>query len=155
MEVLAGGAISLLVGLGLWAVLPRGVVLTREYKTYPPGVEPNRYGEWTIRNASALPIRLTKVVRTGIDTFDPETGEIHEVPLETWTENEADVTLTFDEETLYYKQDVAEGWKGLIIPPGDTLTAYVNLNRTLTIHYRRDGVFGVFERRAVSLDGGT
>lgn len=154
MEVIAGGAISLLVGLGLWAVLPRGVVLTRELKTYPPGVEPQRVPEWTIRNDSALPVRLTKVIRSGIDTFDADSGEIHEVPLETWTEAGGDVTLTFDEETLYYEQDAAEDWNGLIVPPGDTLTAYVNLNRTLVIHYRRKGVFGIFERQSVKLDGG-
>jgi hypothetical protein len=154
VETIAGGVISLLVGLGLWAVLPRGVVLTREPKKYPPGVDPSRVGEWTIRNASALPVRLTKVVRSGIDTFDTDTGKIREVPLETCTGSGSDVTLSFDDETLYYWQEAADDWNGLVVPPGDTLTAYVNLNRTLTIHYRRNGMFGVFERRSVSLDGG-
>lgn len=34
--------------------------------------------EWTIRNDSALPVRLTKVIRSGIDTFNADSGEVHD-----------------------------------------------------------------------------
>ena len=40
------------------------------------------------------------------------------------------------------------------IQPGDTLTAYVDLNRDMRIEYQRAGFFGRFERRTVEIHGG-
>ena len=40
-------------------------------------------------------------------------------------------------------------WNKVVIPPGDTLTAHVPNNSDLRIKYRRAGLFGIFERRAV------
>lgn len=136
---------------------PRGVVLTRQLQFCGPDGE-QQFQTW-IRNASALPVVLTRVSYSGVTTYNDETGEIEDHDLPSWVphEEEADlgISLRFDDEPLELGRDADEKpWRGLKVPPGDTLTAYVNLNRTLVLEYRRSGVFGVFERRTLRIDGG-
>jgi hypothetical protein len=64
-DVLIGAVVSVLTGVGLWAVLPRGVVLTRSPSQQEPGT-------WELHNDSALPVRLTSVTVEGTLTYNEE-----------------------------------------------------------------------------------
>lgn len=153
-DVLVNSLVSVLTGLAIWAVLPRGVVLTRTPLTQDHNGE-LIYGRWTVRNDSPLPIRLTKVTHAGVHTYDDANGRVRELDLPPTLEDEVGVSLAFDDEVLELtRSDDDKPWDKQVIPPGDTLTAYVNLNRTLRIRYRRSGFLGVFERRAITIDGG-
>lgn len=157
MEVAINAVVSLLVGFALWALLPRGVVLTRSFAANHQGVTQPQ--TWTIRNESALPVKITKVTHTGVHTYNDTTGEIETRVLPPWVPHEEEgdlgIRLQFDDEVLELNRDSDDSpWAGQLVPPGDTLTAFVNLNRTLTIRYRRAGLFGLTERRTLSIDGG-
>ncbi len=158
IEVGVGAVVSVLTGVALWAVLPRGVVLTREQLTQGYDGKP-LYNTWRIRNDSALPVRFTGVTYTGVNTFNPATDQIEVLDLPSWVpaEQEADlgISLSLDDEVAELTRDADElRWDEVVVPPGDTLTAYVNLNRTLSIQYRRAGRLGLFERRTLRIDGG-
>ena len=152
--VLVSSLVSVLTGLALWAVLPRGVVLTRTPLTSDHKGDP-LFNRWTVRNESALPIRLTKVSHSGVHTYEDATGRIQEQDLPPFIETDIGISLNFDDEVLVLtRDDGSRSWSEQVIPPGDTLTAYVDLNRTLRIRYRRAGLLGVFERREITIDGG-
>lgn len=158
LDLALNALVSILTGLALWAFLPRGVVLTRTPAEPWPDGSP-RYNTWIVRNESAVPVRLLRVYYSGISTFDSETGVINEVDLPSWVPQDEElnmgISLSFDDEVLELSRDAEESpWKNQRVPPGDALIAMVNLNRTLVIQYRRDGWSGVFERRAVRIDGG-
>jgi len=164
-DVLANAAISILVGVGLWALLPRGVVLTRGPLPQAPGGEPP-YQRWQIRNDSPLPVVLTKVTHAGVHTYNDRTGTIDERDLPPDEDERAPgISLVYDDEVQeisrqeprpkrFRRKPREPSWRGQRVLPGDTLTAYVDLNRTLTLYYRRAGMFGVLERRRISIDGG-
>lgn len=64
------------------------------------------------------------------------------------------VQLTFDDEVLEIgRTDLELPWRGIVIPPGEVLTARVSNNVTLTVRYRRGGLGGVFERRTQVIHG--
>ena len=159
MDVLLGGLISLAIGLGLWAFLPRGVVLTRELCVRTPAGEP-QYQTWQIRNASPLPVRIARVTYSGVNAYNPISEKIEERDLPGWVPHEEEaslgIRLHFDDEVLEMTRDDGhkDTWRGHVVPPGDTLTAFVNLNRTLSIRYRRGGLLGFAERRTLRSNGG-
>jgi hypothetical protein len=155
---LANTAVSLLVGLLLWAFLPRGVVLTRELSRLAPDGSP-QFQTWAIRNDSSLPVRITRVVYEGVNTFNGETGVIESRELvaddSIDQEERLGVGLRFDDSSDEMARQVHGGlWSGQVVRPGDTLTAYVNLNRSMTIRYRREGSLGFLERRVLTIQGG-
>jgi hypothetical protein len=76
VEVVIGAALSALAALGLWAVLPRGVVLTRSGRGHE-GIQ----NVWELRNNSALPVRITSVKVMGAITYNEETDKIDEIEL--------------------------------------------------------------------------
>lgn len=153
-EVLVGAVFSVITGVGLWAVLPRGVVLTRTVRTQDALGQLMR-DTWEIRNDSALPVRITSAIVVGAQTFDPETERINEIELPVFEgEGTLGVTLTFDDEVLEIRRTGTEQlWNQQVIPPGDTLQAVVGINTSLRIEYRRAGRFGHFERRELEIHG--
>jgi hypothetical protein len=151
-ELALGAIMSILTGLALWLVLPRGVVLTRSVRAEDFRGRP-MYDTWELRNASALPVRITSVTVLGPHTYDSRRDKIIAVEFNN-SEDEHGVQLRFDDATLdTVRTDRGLPWRGLEVPPGDTLEAKVLNNRALRIRYRRAGWSGVFERREVSVHG--
>ena len=87
--------ISVVVGIALWAFLPRGVVLVRSVHT-------NHADSWTIKNDSPLPVRLTSVRVASPDTVNLETHAIDENELP-W-DGLLGVRLRFDDESTEIKR---------------------------------------------------
>lgn len=127
--------LSGLAGYLLWLALPRGVILT---KTPPPAdADESSWDRWTVRNESPVTIQ---VVRVALVTIGGE--------------SDMGDHLTFDDETLEVRrQDWEKPWEGLEIPPGETLTAHVPVNHTMSIKYRRAGPVGWVERRELVIHG--
>lgn len=152
--MVVGAVMSVLTGVGLWAVLPRGVVLTRAVRAQGHDGRP-RFDTWEIRNNSPLPVTITSVRYRGANTYDDKSGRIPEVDLPVFEgEGDLGISLTFDDEVAEIRRfDMRQSWRGMTVPPGDTLEARVLNNRDLVIGYRRSGLFGVFERRRVEIHG--
>jgi hypothetical protein len=150
-DVLIGAVVSVLTGVGLWAVLPRGVVLTRSISQREPGT-------WELRNDSALPVRLTSVTVESVHTYNEETGKIDvlDLPPEYLPGDRfLGATLAFDDPaTENLRTAHTPPWRGQVVRPGDTLRAVVHPNARIRIKYRRAGWLGVFERRETRIDGG-
>lgn len=153
-EVVIAAVVSVATGLGLWAVLPRGVVLTRSVRAQNFSGDA-LYDTWDLKNDSALPVRVTSVAVMGPHTYDDSQGKLNWVELPPDADGEEGVALHFDDSVTEMKRlDQKRHWSGTQIPPGDTLGARVLNNRDLRIRYRRAGVFGVLERREVRIHGG-
>lgn len=153
-EVVIGAVVSVLTGVGLWAVLPRGVVLTREPRVQDLQGAP-LFDTWTLRNNSALPIRIMFVTVSSPETYDANKDKILEIELPVLeSEGKIGVALSFDDHVLDTRRtERNQSWRGLEVPPGDTLQAMVGINRTLRVRYRRAGPLGPFERREVHIHG--
>ena len=134
MDLIAGGGVSILCSLLLWLFLPRGVVLTSE-ATGPL---------WRVKNESALPVRILRASIKGVETYNDATGKFD------------DVDVSDEEGRLMLGDGFGDPpeTRGYILQPGETLSAYVDLNQALTIHYRRAGYSGLLERRKLSISGG-
>jgi hypothetical protein len=154
--LLVDTALAVLTGVGLWALLPRSVVLTRAIRAQKLGGEPLN-DTWELKNDSPLPIRITSVAVMDPSSYDDSSGKMLWAELKPDAEaQEGGISLHFyDSVTEIRRLDCGRPWKGTIVPPGDTLTATVLNNRDLRIRYRRAGTFGVFERREVKVHGGT
>lgn len=151
-DFVVGAFASALTGIVLWAVLPRGVALTRTLRTTDWDGQP-LYDTWTITNDSPVPVQLTSVAWQGVETLVGDKLLWRELPPE--TSKIQGVDLTPEEEQLYYKLTDALGrWRGFVLPPGDTLRATVMNNHDLRIKYRRAGWTGAFERREIKVHGG-
>ena len=72
-DLLVGVAASTLVGIALWLLLPRGVVLTRQMRTTDWRGEP-LYDTWVLRNDSAVAARLLRVQVTSSTMYDDARG---------------------------------------------------------------------------------
>lgn len=147
-----GALASVLTGLTLWAVLPRGAALTRTSRT-TDWEGKLLYDTWTISNASPIPVRFMSVTYQGVGTLSG--GRLRWVDLPANSDEVRGVRLTPDEEQLWYCLTEGLGrWRGFVLPPGDTLRAEVLNNHDLRIHYRRAGWTGIFERREIRVHGG-
>lgn len=152
MELLIDAALALATGFGLWAVLPRGVVLVKSPLTHNPDGKP-LYDTWRIQNDSALPVRITSVAYRGADTF--ECRKWRWVELTEDVDERRGVWLHLDDEVPEIRRlDSGVAWSKIVIPPGDTMRGGVPNNTDLRIKYRRAGWFGFAERREVLLSGG-
>lgn len=152
-NLLFGALTSALVGIGLWAALPRGVVLTKRFPatSWNGQILPDT---WSLQNASALPVRLTSVRYRSPSTYNDATGRIEPREVPTEEGSTGPVQLTLDDgiaEITRHEQRLQ--WRQVVIPPGDTLTAHVSNNTDLEIKYRRDGLLGQLERRKLTLKG--
>ena len=134
--VLEAFLISLFAGLVLWALVPRGVVLTRSMQNPDPTGPDTKPDTWWLTNASAVPALITSMTLEGIGhTSDP---------------NEH---VRFIDHALEAKRENHQTWEGVIVPPGEIIEAHVRTNHDLSISYRRDGLTGVLERRTVKVTG--
>jgi hypothetical protein len=153
MEVVIGAALSGLAAFGLWAVLPRGVVLTR----FARGQEGIQH-VWELRNNSALPVRIRSVKIMGAITYNEETKQTDDIELAPeylpGDKYFGAFSLAFvDPVTEILRTSDPPPWRGQVVVPGDSLRATVVPNSKMVIKYRRDGWFGVFERREIRIDG--
>ena len=145
MDILINAVVSVVVGIGLWLLLPRGVVLVYEDR---------HYGEWTIRNDSPLPVQLCEVTVRGVNVIDEATGQLTSVSLLPG-ENDYGAYMALDDEVAEIGRDEQQRpWREIVLVPGETITASVNLNTSLSIKYRRAGWSGVLERRMLTIHGG-
>lgn len=154
MELIANTLVSIAVGAALWAVLPRGVVLTR---SFPASTADGQIllDTWRVQNDSPLPIRITSVAVRGLGTVNRKTEEFKWVELAPDDEKSRGATLHLDDEVSEIRRlDRPIAWNRVILPPGDTMKAYVMNNTDLCIRYRRAGWLGAFERRTLTLSGG-
>jgi hypothetical protein len=151
MERMVDVVVSVLTGFALWALLPRGVVLTRSVRAADLLGNP-KYDTWEILNNSALPIQVVHVRFT-----DPTADGIRMRDLPTFEGSGAlGVSLTFDDATLEIRRSTSDRpWRGQVVPPGETLEAHLVNNRTMIIQYRREGWTGIFERRTLEIHGYT
>lgn len=156
IEVGLGVLGAALVGVALWAFLPRGVILNRSVRAQDWNGNP-LYDTWEVKNDSPLPVFVRSVRVSGFQTFNEETGEIDKVDLP--PDGLMGVTLHFDDHALEVartdqpRPDQQGSWAGLVIPPGETLQAHVEVNTMLYIDYRRAGWSGVLERRSLTIHG--
>lgn len=143
VPVLMDILIAVLVGVGLWLALPRGVVLVRERDL-------SRHDTWVLTNDSPLPILLTHVLVRRIQ------NPVEWVPLDPTREGGHDGVrlMLSDEIDEITRFEQRRGWEGLEVRPGDALVAHVGNNAQLNIRYRRSGLFGVLERRCLQVNGG-
>lgn len=154
VELIASTLVSIAVGAALWAVLPRGVVLTR---SFPASTADGQIllDTWRVKNDSPLPIRITSVAVRGLGTVNRQTEKIEWVQLKPDDEKSRGATLHLDDEVSEIRRlDAPVAWNRVIVPPGDTMKAHVMNNTDLRIRYRRSGWLGVFERRTLTISGG-
>jgi hypothetical protein len=155
-ELSLGFFISTVQALALWAFLPRGVVLTRVMRLQDLAGRPS-HNTWAVQNNSSLAVQILSAKVVGVGTYDDDQGKFLKVDLDgvdgTGTQG---VEMSFDDEVLEISRvdRDAPAWAGQLVPPGDTLQVKVPNNTSLTIRYRRAGPLGIFERRAVTIDGG-
>jgi hypothetical protein len=151
VEVAIGAVLSVLTALGLWAVLPRGVVLVRTGRGHEGLLH-----IWELRNDSALPVRIRSVKVMGPLTYNEKTDKIDEIELAPeyppghkyfgafW--------LAFvDPMTENMRTSQLPPWNKQVVLPGDSLRAAVITNEKMQIKYRRAGPFGIFERREIAI----
>lgn len=141
------------VGLFLWAVLPRGVVLTRSARLVDLDGRPLS-DTWEIRNASAIPVQISSVRVVSPFTYNTDSDRLEEQELGCDGAPDLGVELHLDDETAEFgRKDWQRPWSAVIVPPGDTLQARVGCNTTLLVSYRRSGRTGFFERREIAVHG--
>lgn len=142
MELVAGGGVSILCSLLLWLFLPRGVVLTSEEQGYDPDC--NQCAQWSVKNESALPVRILSASVNGVETYNEATGKF------------GDVDVSGEEGRLMLGDGFGDPpeTRGYVVFPGQTFAVHVDLNQELTIRYRRAGWSGLLERRKLSIFGG-
>jgi hypothetical protein len=153
VEVLIGVAGSILAGAGLWAFLPRGVVLTRSARGHD-GIQ----DVWELKNDSALPVRIRSVTIEGAITYNEETNQVEEIELAPeylpGDKYCGFFSLAFvDPQTEIVRTADPPPWRGQVVVPGDALEARVVPQSRMRVEYRRDGWSGVFERREITIDG--
>lgn len=142
-----GTAGSLLVGVVLWLLLPRGVVLTKrwavEYGTGTPIPV-----TFTITNDSAVEVQIISVDGPGFTSGT--TWEPYPNPLD--LDDASTMLLTLDDFGLdIQREEKSPSWKGVRIPPGETMSARVDGIMAMRVRYRRSGPFGVLERRSLEI----
>lgn len=137
--------VSIGVGVLLWMLLPRGVVLTRTLSG--PDL-------WQVKNDSPLPVRIMSVRVVSPEEWNETTSRFDEpvLPVDGGIHG---VSLSIDDEVAdTARTDNQRPWSEVSITPGDTLTARVPTNTTLIIDYRRAGWLGILERRHLGIHGG-
>lgn len=148
---LVGAAASGVMGVVLWLLLPRGIILTR---TFAPVDSKNRrkLDTWSLRNESSLPIRVARAEYRGADTYS--NGSLAWIRL-----NPAD--MVSDRFELQLDSDLSGGevlagfdkWRQFTLPPGDALLVRMPNNSQLRVRYRRAGLGGIVERRSIEIHG--
>lgn len=150
MEFVIDVVVALATGALLWALLPRGVVLTRRPIDFPNGVDEMyllRRGDVRVTNDSAMPVQILSVMFRSAQ--HPDRRSLDLVGAEDfgpWLDLEDEIdSITKSEQGLR--------WDQVVVPPGDSLIARVPGNSDLRITYRRAGFWGFAERRVISIHG--
>jgi hypothetical protein len=144
---------SLMVGVFLWAFLPRGVVLTKAERRVDPDGN-STPDSWILTNNSPVAIRMTKVHVISPNNFNPRTGHIEEMPLPVFGDPDSGAELELGDFTSEVaRTDWERPWPRVEVAAGDTLTGRVPVNTSLKIAYRRAGWTGVLERRGLVIHG--
>jgi hypothetical protein len=113
---------------------------------------------WELQNDSALPLRIRSVTVAGAITYNEETMQVDEIELAPeylpGDKYFGVFSLAFvDPVTEIVRSSDPPRWRGQVVVPGDALQAPVVSNSRMRVEYRREGWFGVFERREISVDG--
>lgn len=151
LTVASSGVVSLLVGVALWLLLPRGVVLTRAIRLHDRAGGP-LYDTWEVKNDSPVSVKILSVRVLTPSCWDDRTQSFKwvELPYEGMTE--ANLALDDGVEEIG-RQDWQRPWSRVMVSAGDTMTAHVLNNTTMEIRYRRAGPWGVLERRRLAISG--
>lgn len=136
VDVGLGAAASLGIGVMLWMFLPRGVVLTKTR-------DESRLDTWVLQNASSVPALISSATSLGIHGENPLSDN-----------DNGQVSLMLDDETDEIRRtDMGLDWPGIVIGPGDTMSAHIGVNSALVVGYRRAGWTGIAERRTLTIHG--
>ena len=154
-DFLVGVAASTLVGIALWLLLPRGVVLTRQMRTTDGREEPLR-DTWVLRNDSAVAARLLRVQVTNFTMYDHARKRFVPQILTDDLGARTGVKMALDDQVgeISRGETLAGRWAGVVVEPGDTIQVTVPNNTDVRVDYRRGGLAGVLERRHVLIRGG-
>ena len=154
-DLLVGVAASTLVGIALWLLLPRGVVLTRQMRTTDWRGEP-LYDTWVLRNDSAVAARLLRVQVTSSTMYDDARGRFVPQILTDDLAASTGVLMALDDQVgeITRQEALAGRWTGVVVEPGETLQVTVPNNTDVRVDYRRADWAGVLERRHVRIRGG-
>lgn len=152
---LVGVAASTVVGIALWLLLPRGVVLTRQMRDSDRRGQP-LYDTWLLRNDSPVVGRLLRVQVTNSSMYDDTRGRFVSQTLTDDVAASTGVRMFLDDQIgeLTREETLAGRWTGVVVEPGDTIEVTVPNNTDVRVDYRRDGWAGVLERRHVRVRGG-
>ncbi|XKH54426.1 hypothetical protein LG284_05400 [Citricoccus nitrophenolicus] len=141
---------STIVGIALWLLLPRGVVITRGMPARDEFGVPIP-DSWVLRNQSALPVQILDVRYRGSSTYVDE--RLVWKPL-------TPAELTMEPFSASLDTDVGGGamsndsrWSTIQLGPGNGLVLRMPLHHELKMQYRRSGWAGIFERRTVTIHG--
>ncbi|MGG5259082.1 hypothetical protein [Phycicoccus avicenniae] len=154
-DFLVGVAASTVVGIVLWLLLPRGVVLTRLKRASDWCGQPIS-DTWVLRNDSAVAGRLLRVQVTNSSMYDDTRGRFVPQILQDDVAASTGVRMFLDDQIgeLTREETFAGRWTGVVVEPGDTIQVTVPNNTDVRVDYRRDGWTGVLERRHVRVRGG-
>lgn len=151
IENLAIGLLaSTIVGIALWLFLPRGVVITRSNPARDVHGEPI-LDSWVLRNESPLPVQILDVRHLGISTIvDSHPAWMPVAPSELANEP---FVVCLDSDIGGGAMSNSSEWNTVRLTPGDGLVLRMPLHHKLEMRYRRAGWTGVFERRAITIQG--
>jgi hypothetical protein len=130
----------------------------RSTRTSPPWTEPSetqaraRRVRWWIRSKRVLPARASRGHRRGLNApWRPIPNPDDEMGLV----GVLGVDLRFDEPKVQvYREKGKQPWRGEVLAPGDTLTAFIDdsSHGAIRIRYQRAGPLGWVERRSLTVD---
>ncbi|KUG54807.1 MULTISPECIES: hypothetical protein [Kocuria] len=141
---------SAIVSIGLWLLLPRGVVITRNKPARDVRGEPIP-DSWVLRNQSPLTVQILDVRYTGISTYANMRPAWKSLTPSELASEPFGVSLDSDVGGGAMSND--SSWSTVQLAPGDGLVLQMPLNHELEMRYRRAGWTGVFERRVVTIQG--
>lgn len=141
---------STAVGIALWLLLPRVVVITRSKPARNVHREPIP-DSWVLRNESPLPVQILDVRYSGISTIVSERPVKKPLTPSELTSEPFVVSLDSDVGGGAMSND--SSWSTVQLAPGDGLVLRMPLHHTLEIRYCRAGWSGAFERLAVTVHG--
>lgn len=103
--------------------------------TQDPGQSERRPDTWMLTNTSPVAVQVESVALAVLNEPRPIGEE-----------------LEFVDESLHYKRRAHGSWKGVVIPPGESLRAHVPVNHTMTVR-SPCGKLGWLERRTIDIRG--
>ncbi|SDR74473.1 hypothetical protein SAMN04488570_0237 [Nocardioides scoriae] len=109
---------------------------------------------WQLTNDSPLSIKITSAKYYATETLNDPNGPWLDLRPGLYEERGLDLHLDDEMSEMQRVDTASPTWRGVLIRPGDTLTACVPNLVDLRINYRRAGLWGLAERRSVWVRGG-